>query len=293
MTLLSSILPAFDWYEVILAPWTRDLALFGWVMLMAFLVTATCGWIGNYLLLRRLALVGDAISHSVLPGLVIAYLIFGSLSIGVMIGGAVAAGLLTTVLIEFIHTHSRIKADAAIGITFCSLFALGVLLINLYANQVHLDAECVLYGELTHIQWAPGISILGVTIPQPILHISLAAVMVLLLTLVFYKEMLLCSFDPALAASHGFRPQVMHYGLMATLSLVIVTAFESVGAILVIAMLILPAATAQLLSTRLPHRLLLSVLHAFIPTRWMLAGELRSRFGRPDLAALVLSGPPL
>ena len=282
------LIPVFDWEKVVVAPWTVDLGLYGWMMLMAFLVTTACGLIGNFLLLRRLALVGDAISHSVLPGLVAGFLIFGSLGIGPMLVGAVVAGVLTTVLIEFIHSRSRVKADAAIGITFCSLFALGVLLINLYAGKVHLDPECVLYGELSHVPWAESVMILGIKMPVPVVVMGLATVVVAGLTGVFYKELLLSSFDAGLAAAFGFRPRVIHYTLMATLSLVVVAAFESVGAILVIAMLILPGATAQLLSTRLPVCLGLSVLHAALSS--VVGVHLGLWLGCSLAAAVVVAG---
>lgn len=245
-----NLLPPFDFDSMIVAPWTTGLDTYGWMTLMAFLVTATCGLIGNYLILRRMALVGDAISHSVLPGLAAAYLLSGSLTLPAMMLGAVGAGLLTTFLIEFLHTRSRIKADAAIGITFCSLFALGVVLINVFASKVHLDAECVLYGELSYL------------VPQQVMVMGVVAAFVAVLVVLFYKELLLTSFDTLLAGSQGFRPGLIHLLLMAVLSVVIVAAFESVGAILVIAMLILPGATAQLVSTRLPVCLWLSVLHA-------------------------------
>lgn len=256
------LIPAFDVQRVVIDPWVSASADFRWMMLMAFLVTAACGLIGNYLILRRMALVGDAISHSVLPGLVFGFLVFGSLGVGPMVLGAVVAGLVTTFLIEFIHTRSRIKSDAAIGITFCSLFALGVVMINLFAGRVHLDAECVLYGELSHLPWAPSVSVFGIECPTPVLVMGGAAVVVALSILVFYKELLISSFDVSLAGSSGFRPRWIHYGLMSVLSTVVVAAFESVGAVLVIAMLILPGATAQLLSTRLSRCLWLSVVHA-------------------------------
>jgi manganese/zinc/iron transport system permease protein len=258
---MKELIPPFDFHRVIVAPWTSGLDSYGWMVLMAFLVTATCGLIGNYLILRRMALVGDAISHSVLPGLAVAYLVTNELSVPVMMLGALGAGLLTTVLIEFIHTRSRIKSDAAIGITFCTLFAIGVVLINVFASRVHLDAECVLYGELSYI--ARGVDEVA---PRPVLIMGGVGVLVALLIVAFYKELLVSSFDAMLAASLGFRPKLIHLALMAVLSIVIVSAFESVGAILVIAMLILPGATAQLLSTRLPVCLGLSVVHAALST---------------------------
>ena len=254
---MSRLSPPFDFHTVVVSPWTEAFGTYGWMVLMAFLVTATCGLVGNYLILRRMALVGDAISHSVLPGLAVAYLFTGALSIPVMFAGALAAGMLTAVLIEFIHTRSRIKADAAIGITFCTLFALGVVIINVYASRVHLDTDCVLYGELSYLMKGS-----NEIAPRPVLVMGGVGLVVALLVIFFYKELLVSSFDASLAASLGFSPKIIHLALMAVLSIVIVSAFESVGAILVIAMLILPGATSQLLSTRLPVCLWLSVVHA-------------------------------
>ena len=254
---MNELIPPFDFQRVFVDPWTTGLNPYGWMTLMAFLVTATCGLIGNYLILRRMALVGDAISHSVLPGLAVAYLLTSELTLPVMMLGALGAGLLTTVLIEFIHTRSRIKSDAAIGITFCTLFALGVVLINVFASRVHLDADCVLYGDLSYLS-REGDELA----PRAVTIMGGVGIAVAILIVVFYKELLVSSFDAMLAASLGFAPKLIHLALMAVLSIVIVSAFESVGAILVIATLILPGATAQLLSTRLPVCLWLSVVHA-------------------------------
>src|SRR5512134_340151 len=116
-----NLIPAFDFHKVVVAPWTTEIASFGWIALMGFLVATACGLVGNYLILRRMALVGDAISHSVLPGLAVGFLLVNSRSSGVMFAGALAAGIVTTLLIELIHRKSRVKQDAAIGITFSSL----------------------------------------------------------------------------------------------------------------------------------------------------------------------------
>ncbi len=262
---MESLIPPFDAYAVFVEPWTRDLGLTLPIVLMGFFVTAACGLIGNYLILRRLALVGDAISHSVLPGLVVAFLFSGSLQIGAMFVGAVVAGVLTTLLIELIHTRSRVKTDAAIGITFCSLFAIGVIMINAFAGQVHLDTECVLYGEIGYVPLEETVSLFGGRLnlgPAPVVTMGVVFALVAVLVLLFYKELLVSSFDTTLAASLGFAPRVIHYCLMSLLSVVVVAAFESVGAILVIATLILPGATAQMISTRLPIIMGLSLAHA-------------------------------
>ena len=247
-----SLIRPFDFNEVFIAPWTTNLGSFGWVALMGFFVTAACGLIGTFLILRRMALVGDAISHSVLPGLAIAFLLAKSRSSTAMFLGALGAGIVTTVIIELIHRKSRVKQDAAIGITFSSLFAIGVIIISLFASKVDLDQECVLYGEIAWIaNDLPAVARMGVV-----------ALMVGFLIVLFYKELLISSFDPGLAMSVGINATFVHYSLMAALSAVVVSAFESVGAILVVAMLILPGATASLLSHRLPVIFGLTILHA-------------------------------
>lgn len=261
---MRELLPPFTWYEVFVMPWREELPLFGWIVLMGFLVTAACGLIGNYLILRRMALIGDAISHSVLPGIAIAFLVAQSRGSMPLFIGALIAGILTTVLIEIIHGKSRIKQDSAIGITFSCFFALGVVLISLYAGTIDLDADCVLFGE---IGWVPeerpyvalGSFVLG---PLSVIRMGLVLLATVALICLFYKELLVTSFDPGLATSLGINARVMHYSLMGMLSVIVVSAFEAVGAILVIAMLILPGATAALLSQRLVVRLLLSLIHA-------------------------------
>lgn len=259
-----NLIPPFDFQRVFVEPWTTEFANYGWVALMGFFVAAACGLVGNYLILRRMALVGDAISHSVLPGLAIAFLLANSRGTGPMFLGALAAGVVTTILIEVIHKKSRVKQDAAIGITFSSLFAIGVILISKYASKVDLDQDCVLFGEIGFV-WmdAPYVQLGPVVLgPPALVRMAAVTVLVAVLIAVFYKELLVSSFDPALAFSLGINATVVHYSLMSALSIVVVSAFESVGAILVIAMLILPGATASLLTQRLPVVLGWSVLHA-------------------------------
>ena len=263
---MNALVPPFSFQKVIAAPWTTDFSSYGWIMLMGFLVATACGLVGNYLILRRMALVGDAISHSVLPGLVVAFLLAGTRHSTVMFLGALVAGLLTTILIELIHKKSRVKQDAAIGITFSSLFALGVILVSQYASKVDLDQECVLYGEIGNISLDLPYARIGPFVlgPPALVRMGVVTFVVAALILIFYKELLVSSFDPGLAFSLGINATVVHYSLMSVLSVVAVSAFESVGAILVIAMLILPGATASLLSQRFPLVLGLSVVHAVL-----------------------------
>lgn len=264
---MNELIPAFEFQRVFADPWTAAFSSTIWIALMGFFVAAACGLVGNYLILRRMALVGDAISHSVLPGIAIAFLVSKSRGSGAMFAGALAAGIFTTLLIELIHKKSRIKHDSAIGIAFTSLFAIGVILISLFASQVDLDQECVLYGEILWVPFERMVTAGGVTLgPEPVVRMGGVAIATVLLIVLFYKELLVSSFDPGLASSLGINAGVMHYALMCWLSVAVVSAFESVGAILVIAMLILPGATASLLSHRLPVMMLLTVAHAALST---------------------------
>jgi manganese/zinc/iron transport system permease protein len=175
------------------------------------------------------------------------------------------AGIVATLVIELIHTRSRVKQDAAMGIAFSTLFAFGVVLTALYAGQVDLDAECVLYGEIAFVPLEPPVTLGSWTLgPAPLVRMGGVLLTVVVLVTVFYKELLVTSFDAGLARSLGFNPTAAHFALMGALSVVVVSAFESVGAILVIAMLILPGATASLLTQRLPRMHGLAVLHAAV-----------------------------
>ncbi len=262
-----SFIPAFHFHEVVVVPWTEAFSLTIWIVLMGALVGTACGLVGNYLLLRRMALVGDAISHSILPGLVVAFLIFRKINTPIMFLGALCAGLLTVAIIEFIQKQTRVKVDAAICIAFTSLFALGVTLISAAeaGGPVHVDADCVLYGEIGLVPFDPPLVLWGTELgPPPVLRMAVVTILVAIGIFMFYKELLVTSFDPGLSKSMGLRPGVWHYVLMTTLSLVVVSAFESVGAILAVAMLIVPAMFAAQLSTRLPVRLVLTAAHATV-----------------------------
>ena len=286
---MTDFIPPFEWQRVLVEPWTENLSTTFWIVLMGFLITAACGLIGNYLILRRMALVGDAISHSVLPGMAIAFLLADSLSTLPMFLGALGAGIVTTVLIELIHKKTRVKQDSAIGITFSTLFAIGVIIISVgLSDSVHLDTECVLYGEiafvpldlvqtklgsdaLSVVEKIPGLNSemfldgdLLTLAPPSVIRMAVVAGITLLLIVLFYKELLVTSFDSGLSSSLGINSTVVHYVLMGMLSVIIVSAFEAVGAILVIAMLILPGATASLLAHRLPLMFGITVVHALL-----------------------------
>ena len=200
------LIPMFDWQRVVVQPWTADFSITVWIVVMGFFVTATCGLVGNYLLLRRMALVGDAISHSILPGLVIAFMIFKTAATWVAFTGALAAGMLTVVIIEFIHRQSRVKPDAAICIAFTTLFAVGVVLMSMLEStgSFHIDADCVLYGEIAFVPLEPPFIWNGYSLgPPSALRMIVVFVVVLLAIIAFYKELLVTSFDPGLAKSCG------------------------------------------------------------------------------------------
>lgn len=282
------LIPPFELVSFIKAPWGEAGESSLWIVVMGFLVNAACGLVGSFLVLRRMALVGDAISHSLLPGIAVAFLLSTSRSSGLMLVGAVGAGLLAVWLIEFIHRNTRVKPDAALGVTFTTLFSIGVILVALYADQLDLDLECVLYGEIGFVYFAEGIALWGIEVPVPVLRMAVTLFGLLVLLLIFFKEALVTSFDPVLATSLGIPARWVHYGLMLTLSVVIVFSFESVGAILVIAMLILPSVTGSLLSDRLVHILLMSVAFSAL---YALAGlHLATWLNCSPAGAMVVAG---
>ncbi|HSI35688.1 MAG: metal ABC transporter permease [Phycisphaerae bacterium] len=251
MTVFQSLLHALT------EPWTRDSLRVYWPILAeGALVSVALGLIGCFLVVRGMSLLGDALSHSVLPGIVVGFLIGGSLHSPWILIGATAVGLGAAFLVQNIHTASRVKEDASLGIVFTSLFALGVVLINVYAGQADLDPGCVLYGNIeSFIVDRGGIRPMAVV---------LACVLIGLV--VFYRPLLVSTFDPTLARSLGVRVALVQYGLMAALSLTIVTSFEAVGAILAVALLIMPGATARLWTDRMPSMLLIAAAHALAST---------------------------
>lgn len=239
-----------------------------------------------------MSLVGDAISHSALPGIVVAFAFVGDLSSPWLLVGAAVAGLLVTFLIEQIHRRTRIKQDSAIGIAFTSLFALGLVLIRfLLGDKVHLHQDSVLEGNVSHVAYAETVNIMGINIPDPIFPAAIVALITIIILMFFYRILTLSSFDSGLAASFGYKPNVVHYVLMAVLSVVVVSAFEAVGAILVIALLILPGATSYLCTHRLPHMLILSALHALISS--ILGVYISYWYNGKESAGVVIAGTVL
>ena len=235
-----------------------------WIIFTAILVASSCSLLGTFLVLRRMALLGDALSHAVLPGIAIAFFLSGSRAVLPMFFGAAVFGLITTFLVEVFYRRWRVPEDAAIGIVFTALFALGVVLISVYAGAVDLDQECVLYGEIAYTPWDVLLWDDTEIGPRPVWILGSVLLLNILLVVCFFKELLISSFDPAMAVSVGISATLMHYLLMGAVSLTTVAAFESVGAILVVAMLIVPGAAAYLWSDSLPKILLTAVLFGVI-----------------------------
>lgn len=220
-----------------------------WVVLTGILVGVTCSIAGVFLVLRKMSMIADAISHTVLFGIVISFVVTQTLSGVTMFAGAALAGLLTAFLVQYLRTNG-IQEDAAIGVIFTTLFALSVLLITLFARDVHLDVEHVLMGEIAFVPWDTFV-LFGFEMPKAVWMLGSALLINVAILTVFFKQFKLSTFDPVYAASIGIPIVFMHYIFMMMISLTTVSAFDSVGAILVIAMLIGPAATSYLISQSL------------------------------------------
>jgi manganese/zinc/iron transport system permease protein len=228
------------------------------IQLVAVLVAVTCALPGVFLVLRRMALMSDAISHTVLLGIVLAFFVTHDIASPLLIAGAAATGVLTVGLVELLLRTRLVREDASIGLVFPALFSIAVILISRYAGNVHLDIDAVLLGELVFAPFerlTMGTRDLG---PR-ILWVMTAVLLLNVAFLVaFYKELKLTTFDAPLAAALGFAPGLIHYLFMTLVSITAVGAFDAVGSILVVALMIGPPATAFLLTDRLPRMILLS-----------------------------------
>lgn len=220
----------------------QDILHYGFLqraLLTAVLVGIICGIIGSFIIMRGMALMGDAISHAVLPGVAISYM----LGINYFYG-AVLFGILTAVSIGVVSQNSRIKADSSIGIVFTAFFALGIILIA--KAQTATDLTQILFGNILSVR----ASDMWITVS--------VAVVIVLAVVIFYKELLISTFDETMAAAYGLPTKWIHYGIMILLTLATVASLQTVGVVLVVAMLITPASTAYLLTNRFSVMLILS-----------------------------------
>lgn len=232
-----------------------------WIVVVGALCAVACALPGCFLVLRKMSMMGDAISHAVLPGLAIAFIMTGTRASVPMFLGAVMAGVLTALFTQWITRFGNVDRGAAMGIVFTTMFALGLLLIVRAADHVDLDPSCVLYGaiELTPIDLIP---LLGHEVPRAAIVSGSVLLLNLVIIILLFKELRLSSFDPDLSDTLGFSSQFIHYLLMSIVAVTTVAAFESVGSIIVIAMLIVPPATALLLTNRLLPMLIIASLVA-------------------------------
>jgi manganese/zinc/iron transport system permease protein len=234
------------------------------ILITAVLATTACVIPGVFLVLRRTAMLSDAISHSVLFGIVIAFLVVQDLGHPALIIGAALTGLLTVLMVELLNRTGRVHGDTAIGLVFPLLFSVAVILISKYAGNVHLDTDSVLSGEIAFVPFNR-LVLGGVDVgPKPAWVLGGVLLLNLLFVLLFYKELKVSTFDPELAAAQGYHPKAIHYALMTLVSLTVVAAFETVGSLLVIALLIVPAATAYLVTNRLAVMLIAGVVAGII-----------------------------
>ncbi|MGI9473107.1 MAG: metal ABC transporter permease [Rubripirellula sp.] len=288
----SSLITAFTW-----------ILIDTWITLTACLAAAACAIPGCFLFLRKQSMIADALTHAALPGVVAAFVIAGYMEgLGwidhesgwtvrqlLMFGGAMAAGLLTAYLTEWVTKTGWIRGDAALGVVFTTLFALGLILLRQFADKTDLDLDCVLYGQLETVGFTS-------EIPGEAIACGIMLLINVLLVQLLFKELMITTFDPQLAGTLGFRPRLIHYGLMTVTTATVVTAFEVVGSILVIGMLVIPPSTAFFITRRLKPMIFVSVIAAVSASILghlaanLLPGPITSVLGLPTTESVRTSG---
>lgn len=232
------------------------------IVLVGALVGIGSSLLGAFLVLRGSSMLTDAISHSVLLGIVLAYLIGGEFSPLLLVGAALA-GVATVLLTGLLERSGRVANDAAIGLVFPLMFALGVLLIDLFARDVHLDAHAVLLGEIG-FTWLDRLPLFGLLVPRALLTLGVVTLVNALFVTLFYKELKLTTFDAGLAAALGFAPTALYYALLTLTSITAVAAFDAVGSVLFVAFAIIPVSTGYLLTDRLWVMIVLGTLFSVL-----------------------------
>jgi manganese/zinc/iron transport system permease protein len=222
------------------------------IIITAAMIAISCGLLGVFMMLRKMSMTGDAISHAVLPGIVIGFFVSGSQRGLEVIIGAGILGILATLMIDWLRRKARVQLDASIGITFTLLFAIGIILINLLAYKVDLDQECVLYGEIAYLPIDLWLTKSGLNMGPRILYLSLLnLILVTAFIILFFKELKVTSFDENFSKVIGIPAGLINLSLMSMVSYTTVSSFEAVGAILVVALLVVPPATAFLWTRKL------------------------------------------
>lgn len=259
---------------------------------IAILAAIACALPGNFLLLRRQALIGDAISHVALPGIVVAFLVTGTIAAWPMMIGAAGAAVVAVALIEAIKRLGRVEPGAAMGVVFTALFAAGVLLLEQSdTSAVHIDVEHALYGNLESLIWFDAVgwaSLLDpaalATLPPQLPRLAVVLAAIILFLIAFWKELAISTFDPDFAQVIGIRTGAVGFALVVAAAVGAVAAFDAVGSIIVIAMFVCPPATARLMTNRLGHQIAWSVLFATTSAvaGYVFAGYGPGWFGSPD-----------
>tara|TARA_Y100001970_G_C14061902_1_gene764628 strand:+ start:51 stop:923 length:873 start_codon:yes stop_codon:yes gene_type:complete len=234
-----------------------------WIILAGALCACSCCIPGTWLLVRGEAMLGDAISHAVLPGIAVAFLLTGTKSIVWMVLGAGVASIFVAFASKFLQKKDALDSSAALGVVFTTLFALGLLLIARAASGVDLDPNCVIYGSIELVPLNQ-ISFYGIGIPKAVFILLIIFIFNILLSFVLFKEWMLTSFDPTYARAIGWKLWKIEFPLLFSTAITCIAAFEIVGSILVVAMLVIPPATGLVLSKRLPMVFFLSMVFGVV-----------------------------
>ena len=235
-----------------------------YIILTACLVAINCAIMGSFLVMRKMVMIGDAISHAVLPGIFFAYIISGSTSSLPILIGAASSGILATIIIEWFTQKARLQSDASIGVSYTLLFAIGIILISKFGANADIDQQCVLYGELEYVSlWLEPI-ISDFHLPRQTIILGVVCIIIVLAVTWGYKGLFITTFDPNFSISTGIAVGFWHYFLMSGVSLTTVVSFESVGAILVIAFLSGPPAIAYLLTGNFKKMLVLACVFGIL-----------------------------
>ena len=229
------------------------------IQLIAICVASSCSILGTFLVLKSMAMISDAITHTILLGIVVAFFMVHDLSSPLLIVGAGIVGVLTVYLIELLNSTRLMKEDSAIGVVFPLLFSIAVILISKYASNIHLDVDAVLLGELAFTPFNTT-KIFGITVAKGLVSTFSIFIINLLFIVIFFKELKISTFDKALAATLGMKPVLIHYILMSLVSMTSVASFEAVGSILVVAFMIGPPITAYMLTNKLKIMIFLSII---------------------------------
>ena len=232
------------------------------IIIIAVLVALCCSIMGCFIVVRRMAMMTDGISHGILLGIVLAFLISYNLDSPLQLIGAACSGVFLVILVETLNKTGLVAKDTAIGLCFPLFFSIGVILITFYAQNIHLDIDAVILGELA---FAPfhRFELAGIDLgPRSLVTMAVIFIIICIFVTVFYKELLLSSFDSVYASLQGFRPKTIHYMLMVLLSIVCVGAFEAAGTILVVALIVTPASCSRLLTHSLKYMIILSQIIA-------------------------------